>query len=130
MEERGLELHLERGERVVGGLRRGRAGVRCDTAEKRACTRLTKTSLAAKTPPSKGVSLGPTMSASQVRKSDSEIGPSGGRAGTGRRGQEAEERENGGSGGQRLLLSARGEERLGSTGGEHPVGGSCVAYDA
>jgi hypothetical protein len=35
----------------------------------------TKVSLAAKTPPSKGVSLGPQMRASQEKKSDSEIGP-------------------------------------------------------
>ena len=35
----------------------------------------TKVSLAAKTPPSNGVSFGPIIKASQVKKSDSEIGP-------------------------------------------------------
>lgn len=38
-------------------------------------TILTNVSLAAKTPPSKGVSFGPIMSASQVKMSDSEMGP-------------------------------------------------------
>ena len=33
--------------------------------------------MAGKTPPSNGVSFGPTIRASQVKKSDSEIGPSG-----------------------------------------------------
>ena len=37
---------------------------------------LTNVNFAANTPPSKGVSLGPIMRASHVKKSDSEIGPS------------------------------------------------------
>ena len=35
----------------------------------------TNVRMAGKTPPSKGVSLGPTIKASQVKKSDSEMGP-------------------------------------------------------
>ena len=35
----------------------------------------TNVRIAGKTPPSKGVSFGPTIRASQVKKSDSEIGP-------------------------------------------------------
>ncbi len=38
----------------------------------------TNVRMAGKTPPSNGVSFGPTIKASQVKKSDSEIGPSGG----------------------------------------------------
>ena len=78
MEQGWVKLHLERREGVVCGL---------DTVSWGRVAYVwggrTKVSLATKTPPSNGVSLGPHMRASQVKKSDSDMGPVGGGGGGG-----------------------------------------------